>query len=44
MLETILRETGATPLPDAAAARGAPFATFESLDRYQESVLMVNPA
>ena len=43
MLDTILRETGATPLPDAEAARGAPFASFESLERYNDRVLMVEP-
>ncbi len=41
MLAAILRETGATPLPDSAAAQGSPFATFESLESYCESVLMV---
>jgi hypothetical protein len=41
MLDTILRETGATPLPDASAAKGTPFATFASLEDYHDDVLMV---
>ncbi len=41
MLGTILRETGATPLPDADAAKGTPFATFASLEDYHDDVLMV---
>jgi membrane associated rhomboid family serine protease len=41
MLDTILRETGATPLPDVNAAKGTPFLAFASLDDYHAEVLMV---
>ncbi len=42
MLDRILESSGATPLPDPSAARGQPFASFESLEAYQRTVLMVD--
>ena len=40
-LEELLRLTEATPLPDAEAARGRPFAMFPSIREYERNVLSV---
>jgi hypothetical protein len=36
---TLLRESGATPLPDEPSANGLPFASFDDLTSYQRDVL-----
>jgi membrane associated rhomboid family serine protease len=36
---TLLRECGATPLPDEQSANGLPFASFDDLTSYQRDVL-----
>jgi len=41
VLAEILSRSGATPLPDAEAASGRPFATYPSLDAYQRAALKV---
>jgi len=38
---TLLERSGALPLPDPDAARGRPFATFETLASYEREVLLV---
>lgn len=40
-LATLLRECGATPLPDRESASGLPFASFDDLTSYQRDVLGV---
>ncbi len=41
MVARVLEETGATPLPDRAAASGKPYATFEDLAGYEFEVLQI---
>jgi membrane associated rhomboid family serine protease len=41
LLEALLARAGATPLPDAASARGRPFKMYAELARYEREVLQV---
>ncbi|NOZ79270.1 MAG: rhomboid family intramembrane serine protease [Acidobacteria bacterium] len=41
MLDELLRSTGAVPLPDPEAARGRPFAMFDTEHEYERAVLSV---
>ena len=41
-VKSMLDASGALPLPDEHAALGRPFASFESLESYQRTVLMVD--
>jgi hypothetical protein len=41
LLEALLERAGATPLPDAASARGRPFKMYAELARYEREVLQV---
>jgi hypothetical protein len=40
MLTTLIRASGATPLPNFNAATGTPFGVHESVDAYQREVLL----
>jgi hypothetical protein len=42
IIERLLRESNATPLPDLQSARGLPFAGFDDLTSYHRGVLMVD--
>ncbi|MDJ0848126.1 MAG: rhomboid family intramembrane serine protease [Myxococcota bacterium] len=41
LVESLIQQADATPLPDLQSALGFPFAGFKSLDEYQRDVLMV---
>jgi membrane associated rhomboid family serine protease len=43
-VEIVLERSRAAPLPDADAARGQPFASFDALSIYHQTVLMVDDA
>ena len=42
IIERLLRESDATPLPDLQSAKGLPFAGFDDLTSYHRGVLMVD--
>ena len=42
IIERLLRESNATPLPDLQSAKGLPFAGFDDLTSYHRDVLMVD--
>ena len=42
IIERLLHESNATPLPDLQSARGLPFAGFDDLTSYHRDVLMVD--
>ena len=39
LVEVLLFESGAAPLPDEKSARGAPFRMFDDIDAYEREVL-----
>ena len=42
IVERLLRDSKATPLPDLQSAKGLPFAGFDDLETYHRDVLMVD--